>query len=655
MNMNNRFEVKFDVIQVDKYEPGISGDFELLGIGNESINADLHVIAQKSVRGSFETIIGNQSEQGLQGSFETVGVGKNDIAGSFSIHPKNKMKVKFDVSAPPRITKTLEAIKDVFIYEGNKSYNYGLWSYLQVGVSPEGLVSRSFIDFDFSDFPTNVYITKATLVLVSKTRNAFEGLELSTANKEYDETNVVWGNQPLRQDFISVNNIEDAAYICNFDVTDTVKNVWYGQNHNNHGFLLKSYDETSPQGVIQFFSKESSNYIPKLEIEYFDLDVYVPGVGAIQSDLEVIVPDYEEGLHGDFEVYKENDIATLKSDFSVFNGQMVNGDLYVPYNEDVSGDFFIWRSDYISADFNVAGKPEYYPDVNGDFYAVLYDPIIGMHYARVKGSFEVADSIWLYGDFYIANNVPLKSSFEIPDAREINGFFDVVHYDEIHGSIDDILPLDTSELECDFDVVHYKDISGNIDDVKPLDRVEINGDFNLIGIGKEDLNCDFEVVHYKQIKCDFYIPKKDDVSGSFEIPKNKDINGDFDVKHAKEISGDILVTPDAKVRGKLEVVIPTEEKGLKGSFQAIAQISVKGDFNIGQDRMFGDFTVVAQESIHGDLFVPDKKDLKGSFVVWKSAYIQGSLDVTPLSFADLFCGFYLDGRIPVVKSYGFIM
>lgn len=586
MTINNKFEVIFDVIQTGK------------------------------------------NEQGLQGSFETLGVGNKSVQSDFLIHPRNKFQVKFDVAPPPRIIKILDAVQDVFVYEGNKSYNYGLWSYLQIGVDSEGLVSRSFIDFDFSTFPSNVHITKATLVLYSKTRNAFEGLELSTSNKEYDETDIVWGNQPIREQFISVNNIDNGTFVYKLDVTNTVRDVWYAQNLNNHGFLLKSYDETVQQ-QIQFFSKESISYIPKLEIEYFDMDIYKVGAGAIKGDLEVIVPTHDEGLSGDFIIDKIKDTTNLVSSFQLINNDMLQGDLFVPNKKDIHGNFKLWKATHISGDFILDGKPVYYPELNGDFLAVHYDPNFNMYYEHIKAKFEVAESTWLRSDFYIAQSNQINAELLVINQKSL-----------INGS---------------FNVVHINDLSCDIGNIEELNRTEVNGSFEVIGSSYKGISGSFEAWHVKDINCSFYIANNNQINGSLEVPRKKDLQGNLEVKNATTISGDLTVIVDAKIKGQLKVVIPAVEEGIRASFQAIAQTCVHGDIDVKQDRLFGEFTVIAQNSILGDFFIPEKKDIKGNFVVWKSTYVQGNFNTIALGFSDLFCGFYLDGRIPVIKSYGFIM
>lgn len=142
---------------------------------------------------------------------------------------------------------------------------------------------RSFVNFDLSEFNTEMSLTLAELSLFHNPSSSVAGhinngnsneLIISRITEYWNEDDINWFNQPEvsteDQMFIQSSNIEDQDYL-NIDVTELV-NKMITEANESFGFMIQLKDETNNnynRNVVFASSNHvNSNLRPKLEL-YF--------------------------------------------------------------------------------------------------------------------------------------------------------------------------------------------------------------------------------------------------------------------------------------------------------------------------------------------------------------------------------------------------
>lgn len=153
---------------------------------------------------------------------------------------------------------------------------------------------RSFVNFDLSEFDTEMSLTLAELSLFHNSSSSVVGhinngnsneLIISRITEDWNEGDINWINQPsvstMDQVFIQSSNIEDQDYL-NINVTELV-NKMLTEANESFGFMIQLKDETigNYNRNVVFASSDhvNSNLRPKLEL-------YFANVTSIKENTE---------------------------------------------------------------------------------------------------------------------------------------------------------------------------------------------------------------------------------------------------------------------------------------------------------------------------------------------------------------------------------
>ena len=216
----------------------------------------------------------------------------NEIPITLGIKPNNRMRGQFDIFERPRVKQELPPIKDSYVYESAPTFNYGNKSQMRVGVDDSGKRFRSFLLYDLTQLKKNLNIISVKLKLTTSNPSyTIDMFEISTANKDYNELGLTWSNQPSRDKFIDIIEVDKSKEIIEIDVTDIVKE-WYANSRINNGFILKEF-ETALGKMISFYTKES-DYPPILEVEYFDPTFGLPRTNYLDFDFTILQNQHNE-------------------------------------------------------------------------------------------------------------------------------------------------------------------------------------------------------------------------------------------------------------------------------------------------------------------------------------------------------------------------
>lgn len=176
---------------------------------------------------------------------------------------------------------------------------------------------RSMIEFDLSDFSTNMNLENASLSLYFNPTDPFESVDIHSGNNAFYierivstwlENEVTWSSQP---ETTMLNRVEVSETISgeqdflNIDVTQLVIDM-LDDPENSHGLLLKMQNENDPYRMIILASSDhpNSNYHPKLELEFEEC------IEDIQLDFEL----YPNPIFKERDVEIEIEISANKTD-----------------------------------------------------------------------------------------------------------------------------------------------------------------------------------------------------------------------------------------------------------------------------------------------------------------------------------------------------
>lgn len=220
----------------------------------------------------------------MEGGFHVVRVESSEVAVythiqspqsayldiKFVIKPVNVLYGEYEVLERTRITDVFYPIRDAYVYEAVPTLNYGARTAIHIGKDRDGNRYRSLIDFDISSLQEDLYITHAQLVLTTtEPLYNLRHFEISTLNRKFYEYDVTWANQPTRDLFIDIIQVDPLQKQIKINVTETIKQ-WYENKREKNGFVLKEFENLSGE-LISFYSKEYSLEVcPRLEIEYLD-------------------------------------------------------------------------------------------------------------------------------------------------------------------------------------------------------------------------------------------------------------------------------------------------------------------------------------------------------------------------------------------------
>tara|TARA_R110002012_G_scaffold75765_4_gene191353 strand:- start:2235 stop:2912 length:678 start_codon:yes stop_codon:yes gene_type:complete len=169
--------------------------------------------------------------------------------------------------------------KDAFIYTANMDANFA--NHTDFMVFQNSSITRSLMQFDLTDIPTDATINTAELSLFGYTSPSngsnygFNESLLQKLDTAWSEDTVTWNNQPssssLNQVTLAQSTSTNQDYL-NIDIKAMISDMVEDPSIN-HGFVFKLADETASAKMV-FGSSDNpdSNLHPKLVISYTVLE-----------------------------------------------------------------------------------------------------------------------------------------------------------------------------------------------------------------------------------------------------------------------------------------------------------------------------------------------------------------------------------------------
>lgn len=502
-----------------------------------------------------------KKETEINGSVNVSGQ-DNTLQGNVKVNrpPKNKMEAEFRTEIPERKVEILTTIKDTYVTDFKPNLNYGNSSIIKVGTDGNGNLYRGLLEFNIPKKLQTMYITKAELTLYSDDINEFEELEISLPSQSWGEYNVVWYGQPSRKRIIKTVNLEKGKYEHIIDITDLVKNLWVLYPYENQGLILKSKDETIKQ-IKNFGTRESINP-PKLEIEYFDKDLFSTTGSVIGGNVRVQRTETSD-INGDISVFRHSGQDEIKGFVYSKNMDMLEGNINVAQFKELNG---IIETERLRKDIQgniFSSKEKLHGIVRSSACKNLYGIIRTMPNSNIDGLMEVKYKSQLYGN--IDRIRPLMK-------KDINGRIQISDSKDVNGEL----------------IVKYKsDMLGNID-VIPMERQDLQGKIQ--------------------------ISDKNDLLGQIKVIYKQDLNGQIEVMYVNDLQGCIRSTYKDKkdIESLIQIILKSD---LQGSIK-VNPVGLKGLINVnGTNDIEGIINTKALQELQGKITTNIKNDLDGQLKV----------------------------------------
>lgn len=253
-----------------------------------------------------------------------------DLPSFLEVPLHGTMNLKANIIQPPRTTVNLNPIQDAFITTYAPRLNYGNTGDLLAGNSTNGNagIYRSLIKFDLSSIGREMVTTKGILKLYFDYDNMIDlNIGINTINQNWTEMGVTWANQPTLSNEEAQFLVGSQRGYISVDITDLVSQ-WQKASIENDGLMLKSIDETITE-IRRFYSRETTQYKPILEVEYYDPTPKSYDYGEINSKIRIQRSDKKD-LNTSLKIkalFENND---LKSTIHLTNLKlMIEGSLTV--------------------------------------------------------------------------------------------------------------------------------------------------------------------------------------------------------------------------------------------------------------------------------------------------------------------------------------
>ena len=212
------------------------------------------------------------------------------------IKPENKMWMTVNVLPPVIVTERIYPTKDSLVREDRSFINFGTSQTLSVGSS-----TMSYLGFDFSSLPEDMYVEKIELKL-NKPRYSFpEDIHVNLTSYDWYEIGINWINKPQLDDYIGSFRTTNDKIEQVFDITDQPELLDDKISICLHG-----------DGLTYFDSRESQNS-PYIEVSY---SLPPTSVGIINADFEIL-PQISKELSLDCEIFVDSDIREVYGELEI--------------------------------------------------------------------------------------------------------------------------------------------------------------------------------------------------------------------------------------------------------------------------------------------------------------------------------------------------
>ena len=185
-----------------------------------------------------------------------------------SLKPAIKLIYSFiDSTGKVRDTTTVYATNDAFLIPDTTSVLNSLDpDNFYIG---KGLVFRSFLKFDLSNFDTTIHLNRALMEIVINQENSIGNIlnagDIIIFRKEEESRAKSDVNELPATASYGGTLVADTLIV---DVTQTIQG-WIGNNYFNYGFLVRSVNEERTLSRTAFYSSKSSDALqPRLYLYY---------------------------------------------------------------------------------------------------------------------------------------------------------------------------------------------------------------------------------------------------------------------------------------------------------------------------------------------------------------------------------------------------
>jgi hypothetical protein len=606
-----------------------------------NITGRVRIGNKNTMEGKFKLLWEDNSE--ITGSMLLVRHGNDDITAKVKIPPHNTMEGEIVLRKPPIITNEYVPIKDSYVDEGYSTLNYGKSNILKVGTEKNERF-RSFMKFDISDIERNMYIIKATLTLTSFDNNSFKYLELSSGSKEFEEYGITWANQGKRDKLISVENLDGNKYRYEFDVTEFVSEEWYTKGFNNHGFILKSYNEDNEQ-IKTFLSKESY-YPPKLTIQYMDLGSYIFGAGKINANVHVR-ESYEKDIIGNVIVKRYYDESVISGTVHVHNQDMIESSVTVSYDR-LHSKVKVRLIKQLTGNVHVRidGTPL---DIIGNVIInknILKGKVITKAQNSIDSKVNIREKYNLLSNVYVNRNI-LHSKVIVKACEHINGSVLVKREDE--SNLQSNVYINKNLISSLVFVRGQSCVSGSVYAIK---RERSNLDSNVI-VNKNILKGTVCVRNHNIINAHVNVKSIESISGHVTIAREQ-IECSVRVMQYSSISGNVNVRVNKTIDGIIHVA-RNEYKSINGKVKVRALKGINAHVQVNSQFLHAKVDVHALEDLIGLLNVRARNSIDGNVHVFNKSDIKSSVTVRVFGFNDLNGKLFVYNKNQIKGSYAFIM
>lgn len=465
----------------------------------------------------------------------------SDLSSNIIISQRNKMTGTVEVTQPPTYTTQLNSIKDAFVREGIQTLNYGTEQTMIVGYSNElNERYRSFLEFDLLQLPDNIAIKKAEVKVynVSARTNEHQ-VGLYSSASAWTEYGVTWNNQPAIQSFIDSKSIGTSEGYVSFDVTDKVSS-WYEGIGIHNGFIFKALNE-SVQQYEQFYTRESLNNKPFLEVTYQEKVIYSAGRAEVNGNI-FIKSVGKNDLPSSIRIPEYDINATLPSSIHIFNPDFMESSISV-IRQNINGNIRVQRSDKSELSSNLVVKQKSLDQIEAN--VLVNTPSRVGHITIPYRNDLLSNLIIRQSDFS-----QIQSVIQINAPSRVGNIF-VLYRNDLPSSIlaraqgYDQLPssigVSRREITANLTVQRkeYSEINGSLT-VKQSEVYTIDGSISVI---RREIPSSILVVLSNYLNSSITIRRTEEssISASILVPFRKDLNSSIHVVGANMIPSNIFI------------------------------------------------------------------------------------------------------------------
>lgn len=530
--------------------------------------------------------------------------GESDLFSSIVIRPNNKMYGKFKILAPPRHTINLSPIQDATISKNAPTMNYGIGE-LNVGGN-NGDVFRSYLQWDLNSLDEHLIFTKA-IIHLKLLNNGQYNLNVNEVNKSWGEYGVTWKGQPTNGNLISNVIVENNVDEITIDILELARK-WYDDIYSNHGIMIQAVDEML-NNLMRLGSKETTDYEPFLEVQYFD-------------PLEM--PDTDYNLPSSITIVKDGGIL-LNSSITItnhFTESNLNCKIAIRIPDTLYSNMIIQKNNLLSQivipnvnnlSSSLSIRKNGGIDLNSHMIIRNDQTYWKVHISNVENLSSSINILKekLLSSVQISNQENLSSNLKISNERSV----------ELNGNIH--ITKDT--LKSNIQISDVNILPSKI----TISNQEIIELPSIISITKDTLRNSIIISNQENLSSNISIAPRNDILTSNIIIKNQNLPSKISISDISNLSSKIVIPNVEDLSGQI-IIASTKEDMLSGSINIYKEIQLPSNIEI------------KSEIIKCNIIIQNNNTLKCSISIEKAWYIDLPSTI-------------VINYVAVNKSYGFIM